>query len=152
MTRRLSPYQRMLKNQSSDQEIATVLNNLAVIRLKEGVPAEAEELIDKALRIYDGMKEVNVHHAAALTTKASLLYHMGRYPEALDFFQNALGLTERFFGKNLEYAVGERNISMVYEALGNDAYAYHHMTNALFLIEAILGTDHPPLTNSTKPP
>jgi tetratricopeptide (TPR) repeat protein len=136
-------YEGMCKTEASEHEIATALNNLAVIRLKMGNDAEAQILIDEALVYYDKMPEENVHHAAALSTKGSLLFRSGQHREALASFQKSLELTERFFGKNIEYAIAARNIAKTYEALDDLLPARNYILSAKTVFEQILGSDHP---------
>jgi tetratricopeptide (TPR) repeat protein len=138
----LESYELTWKLGLGDHEKATSLNNLAVICLRAGRPQEAEQYIDEALAVYNRMPEPNVHHAAALSTKASLLFRGGQYRRALDLFLRARELTERFFGRNIEYATSERSISMAYEALGETRAAAAHMKIALSLFESILGQEH----------
>ncbi|MDR2108797.1 MAG: tetratricopeptide repeat protein [Coriobacteriales bacterium] len=100
-----------------EHELATTYNNLASIYLKLGRMAEAEEACGNALALYQRMPRENVHHAAALATFAALRFEQGDYPAAEAALQEALVLTEHFFGRNAEYAVAERNLAQVREAL-----------------------------------
>ena len=47
---------------------------------------DAETTIDQALDAYDKMPERNIHHAAALSTKATLLYRAGNYAQGSGTF------------------------------------------------------------------
>ena len=124
-----------------DHEIAASLNNLAAIRLRMGDVDAANGLITEALGIYDAMPETDVHHAAALATKAALLCRYGEYHEALEGFRRALELTRRFFGENIEYAICKRNIADVFELLGDKAAAISELTDAARIFERIHGAD-----------
>jgi tetratricopeptide (TPR) repeat protein len=128
---------------TGDHEKAASRNNLAVLCLRAGRLREAEAYIDEALDLYDRMAETDVHHAAALTTKAALLYRAGQYQKALPLFLRATDLTAHFFGKNIEYAAGERHIAMTYEALGDSKNALVHIKSAQETYEQLLGPDHP---------
>ncbi len=128
---------------TGDHEKAASRNNLAVLCLCAGRPREAEAYIDEALDLYDRMPEPDVHHAAALTTKATLCCRAGQFEKALPLFLRAKDLTARFFGRNIEYAAGERHIAMTYEALGDLKNALVHIASALKTYEQLLGPDHP---------
>ena len=128
---------------SDENEIAASLSNLAVIHLNLGELDAADQLIAEALAIYDGMTEPDVHHAAALTTKAVISCRAGYHYGALDGFRRALELTRQFFGENIEFAACKRNISDVYELLGDIPSAVMELTDAARILESILGPDHP---------
>lgn len=132
-------YELIRQDASNTHELATALNNLAVILFKKKDFAQAEALADQALALYASMKEENVHHAAALSTKATLLYSAGNHGEALRDFLRALELTGMFFGKNIEYAVCERNIATVCETIGDIPAALQHLESSASVFETILG-------------
>ena len=71
--------EKMRSGIGNEHEIASSLNNLAAINLRLGELDTADSLISEALKIYDAMEEPNVHHAAALTTKAALMCRRGGY-------------------------------------------------------------------------
>ncbi|MCL2124982.1 MAG: tetratricopeptide repeat protein [Oscillospiraceae bacterium] len=129
-------------------EIASSLNNLASIRFQLGELDAADTLISEALQIYDGMDEPDVHHAAALATKAAIMCRLGDYKGALQGFQQALGLTRRFFGENIEYAICRRNTSEVFELLGDVPSAIEELSDAVRIMEQIRGSDHPSVTDA----
>jgi tetratricopeptide (TPR) repeat protein len=62
----------MRRSAGMEHEIATSLNNLANIRLRQEKIDAAETLVSEALEIYESMTEKNSHHAAALSTWASI--------------------------------------------------------------------------------
>jgi len=129
-------------NGSSEHETASSLNNLACFCIKMGRLDEARKLILEALSIYDAMPG-NVHHSAALSTMATIYYQCGDYEDALKTFERSLSLTERSFGRNIEYATTLNSIALTYKALGNKAKALENQCLACELIEDILGKDHP---------
>ena len=135
-------YALILALDCGDHEIATSLSNLAAISLRAGNASDAEAYIDEALTVYDRMPEENVHHAAALNTKAALLSRAGRHREALDFYLRASDLTERFFGRNIDFAAVQRHIAVAYAALGDTSAAARHLTTALAVYQSILGQGH----------
>ncbi len=136
-------YEAMRQGAYPDAKIATALGNLASIRHGMGEGAEAEELIDEALALYERMPEEHVHHAAALSMKGTLLYRSRQFDEALGAFRLSLELTERFYGENIEYAIAARNVSAAHEALGDIPEALRSMEAARDTFERILGPEHP---------
>ena len=133
---------------SGDHEIATSLNNLASIRLGLGELDTADTLVTEALEYYDAMPEPNVHHAAAITTKAAIMSRRGDYKSALAGFRKALDLTQRFFGENIEFAICKRNISEICELLGDNATAAQELTDAIHTMERLLPPDHPAIKSA----
>ena len=129
----------MRTGRGNEHEIASSLNNVASIRLQQGELDAADELITEALEIYDTMIEPDVHHAAALTTKAVIMCRKGNHRESLSEFRRALGLTKRFFGENIEFAICRRNISEVFEVLGDTPSAVEELSDAVRIMEKILG-------------
>jgi tetratricopeptide (TPR) repeat protein len=123
-------------------EIATALNNLAAIDIQRGKYDEAEPLIAEALDLYNNMPEENVHHAAALSTWATVLFAKRDLDGARDAFTRSLALTYKFFGRNIEYAQVERNLSAVYETLGDMTNAKRHLASGYETIKGILGDAH----------
>ena len=134
----------------SRHEIATSLNNLAAIRMSLGQPEEADQLVSESLEIYESFEEPDAHHVAALSTKAALQYRFGDYNGALNGFQRALVLTHRFFGENIEYAICKRNISDVYAILGDKQAAMTEISDAVQIMEKLLGTDHQAVKDARK--
>jgi len=130
-----------------DHEIAASLNNIASIRLKLGEIEAADALVSESLSIYDAMPEPDVHHAAALTTKAVVRFRSGDISGALEGFKQGLELTRRFFGENIEFAVCRRNIADVYERLGKIPEAIEELNDADRVASGILGDAHPMVVN-----
>ena len=134
----------------NEHEVATSLNNLASIHLGLGELEDAGKLISEALEMFDAMPEPDVHHAAALTTKAVLMCREGNHRESLDSFRRALELTRKFFGENIEFAICRRNISEVYELLGETPTAIAELTDALRIMKRILGPNHETVIKTQK--
>ena len=138
------------ESNGNEHEISASLNNLAAIELRQGNTDAADEYISEALAIYDAMPETDVHHAAALTTKSVILCRAGDYNGALNGFRQALELTRRFFGENIELASCKRNISDVCELLGDLQSAAAEQADAVRIMERILGPDHPSVQDARK--
>ena len=134
---------RLRANEGNEHEIAVSLNNLAAIKLGQNDQVSADVYVSEALEMYDAMTETNVHHAAALTTKAVLQCRAGNYNSALEGFRRALELTKLFFGENIEFAICKRNISDVCGLLGDHDAAVSEQAEAVSIMERILGREHP---------
>ena len=134
----------------NEHEVASSLNNLAAIRLQLGELDAADMLISEALEIYDGMTEPNIHHAAALATKAAIICRKGDHHGSLDGFRRALELTRRFFGENIEFAICRRNISEVNELLGDIPSAIAELSDAVRIMENIRGSRHTSVLDARK--
>ena len=126
----------------NSSERAGLLFNLASMQLELGDKALADEMISEALEIYDAMPEPDVHHAAALTAKAVLLCAQGDHQGSLSGFRRALELTKVFFGENIEYARCKQCISEVCELLGDMPSSIAEMSDAVRILENLLGADH----------
>ena len=135
--------QIMRAGSGNEHEIASSLNNLAAIHLQLDHLDVSDELISEALAIYDSMVEPNVHHAAALATKAALMCRSGDYDSSLLGFRRSLELTRKFFGENIEFAICKRNISEVCQLLGDISSAVEELTDSLRITKKLLGDDHP---------
>jgi tetratricopeptide (TPR) repeat protein len=123
-------------------EIATALNNLASIRLRLDDLESAEELLREALALYDGMERENFHHGAALASMGAVLYRKSLFAEAIEQFQASCEATERFFGKNIEFASGQHNLALAYEAIGNYDSAISHQRLSEEITRGLLGAEH----------
>jgi tetratricopeptide (TPR) repeat protein len=131
-------------------EIATSLNNIAAIRMRMNNLEAAEKLISESLAIYEAMPEPDVHHAAAIATKAAIKCRTGDYFGALEGFKQALELTGRSFGENIEFAACRRNIADVYELLDDIPSAIAELSSAAEIMERILGASHPTAMDARK--
>jgi tetratricopeptide (TPR) repeat protein len=124
------------------QETAVSLNNLASIAIARNDWDQAERFVGAALEIFEGMPSPDPHRAAALATKGMIHFQRKEYREALDSFEAARALTGKFFGENIDYAVAERSLAAVYEAMGDNGSAIAHQRAALKITERILGQGH----------
>ena len=132
----------MRDGRSGAHEIAASLNNLAAIYIKLDDLETADKLISEALALYDSMREIDLHHAAALTTKAVVQCRTGDFSGALEGFQQSLEFIGRFYGENVEFAICKRNISDIFELLGNLPSAISELSDSTRILERILGPDH----------
>ena len=123
-------------------ERAGLLSSLASIHLHLGQLGVADRLVSEALEIYNTMAELSVHQTAALTIEAVLMCRKGNYQGSLNSFRQALALTKRFFGENIDFAICRRNISEVCELLGDIPSAIEEMSGAVRIMEKLLDPGH----------
>lgn len=122
------------------------LNTQAVVSFREGRPAEAQRLLEQALRLAPAMPEAHnnlgmVLHALGQRTAAKEKYRRALallpvYPEAL----NNLGLAwsdegnqdeaircfENALAAKPDYSSAHLNLAIVYDKLGKRSDAFHH--------------------------
>ena len=134
----------------NEHEVASSLNNLAAMHLQLGDLDIADGEITEALQIFGRMQEPDPHHAAALTAKAVINYRKGDRSGALAGFRRASDLTKRFFGENIEYATCKRNISEVCASLGDIPSAISELSDAIRIMERILGPEHATVLDAKK--
>jgi tetratricopeptide (TPR) repeat protein len=127
---------------AGNHEIATALSNLASVSVRMGSFNKAELLLREALELHEQMEQENFHHGAVLSALGTVLHSQERYSEAVAVFQQSVEATERFFGKNIEYAIGQYNLARTLEALGNVLDATAHQLKALEVTNDLLGADH----------
>ena len=132
----------------NEHEIASSLNNIASIRFQLGELDTADKLITEAMVIYDALETPDVHHAAALATMSAVKCQKGDYNGSLQGFQRALELTKHFFGENIEFAICKRNISEVFELLGDIPSAISELADAVRILESIFGGEHTATINA----
>jgi CHAT domain-containing protein/tetratricopeptide (TPR) repeat protein len=98
---------------------ATCLNKLSLLLLYRGALAEAESLMQRALRIrqklYPGQAHPDV--AASLGNLGLLYFQMGAYEEAKEPLNRALDILDELAGKDAAYLLGASNVRRTLAAL-----------------------------------
>jgi CHAT domain-containing protein/Tfp pilus assembly protein PilF len=130
--------------------VATSLNNLALLYDEQGKYAEAEPLYQRALRIYEkalGLKHRNV--ATSLLNLAALYRDQGKYAEAEPLYQRALRIYEKALGaEHPAVATSLNSLALLYGNQGKYAEAEPLHQRALRIKEKALGTEHPAVATS----
>ena len=102
----------------SHSEVASSLNNLAMLYDHQGRTSEAEPLYKRALAIFEtafGPDQPNVNVAKSLNNLAALYDHQGRYAEAEALYKRALAIFERALGPDHpEVANSLNNLAVLY--------------------------------------
>ena len=127
------------------QNVAALLNNLAVFYQNEGRLSDAGPLLKRSLAIDE--KRLGPNDPAIGTTLNNLadLYRVQhRYTEAERFFKRALSIREGNAGRD-DPGVGEvlGNMAKMFDELGRNAEAEQAFARALSNIEKGRGSDHP---------
>jgi tetratricopeptide (TPR) repeat protein len=132
-------------------ERAGLYNELGGFYKHIGRYAESEGEFARALGIFEAAGKceapeyatVLLNLADTLTARAARHCRDGDYHGALGGFRQALELTRRAFGENIDFANCKRNISDICELLGHIPLAITELSDAARILEGILGSDHP---------
>jgi len=120
-----------LGNQHPD--VATSLDNLALLYQNQGRYAEAEPLYQQALAIVKlalGDKHPDV--ATSLNNLAELYRNQGRYAEAEPLYQQALAIVKLALGKqHPDVAISLNNLAALYQSQGNFERAIAFLTQGM---------------------
>jgi tetratricopeptide (TPR) repeat protein len=130
--------------------VASNLNNLALLYHSLGDYAKAEPLYQRALAIDEkalGLEHPNV--ATDLNNLAALYDHMGAYAKAEPLLQRALAIREKVLGpEHPDVAFSLNNLAGLYYSLGEYAKAEPLYQRALAIYEKALGPEHPAVATS----
>ena len=130
---------------SDHKNVATALNNLALLYDDQGKYAEAEPLYRRSLAIRE--KTLGPDHpdvAQALNNVAALYYTQGKYAEAEPLYRRSLAIREKTLGPDHpDVASTLNNLAALYDAQGKYAEAEPLYRRSLAIHEKALGPDHP---------
>ena len=128
-------------------DLATRLNNLALLYHNTGRYAEAEPLFKRAIVI--GEKTLGLEHpdlATRLNNLARLYRVTGRYAEAEPLFKRAIAIDEKTFGpEHPDLATPLNNLALLYRDTGRYAEAEPLYQRAIAILDKNLPSDHPNL-------
>jgi tetratricopeptide (TPR) repeat protein len=131
-------------------DVATSLNNLAVLYAHQGRYSEAEPLYRDAVAMRKRLLgEDHPNIATSLNNLAWLYDAQGHYSEAEPLYQRALILRERVLGPDHpDVAESLNNLAELYRAQRRYSEAEPLCQRALALRERVLGPDHPDVATS----
>ena len=131
-------------------DVATSLNNLALLYKAKGDYARAEPLYQRALAIRE--KALGPEHpdvAESLNNLAVLYNAKGDYARAEPLYQRALAIREKALGpEHPDVANSLNNLAALYEEKRDYARAEPLFQRALAIREKALGPDHPDVATS----
>jgi tetratricopeptide (TPR) repeat protein len=126
-------------------DVATSLNNLALLYQDQGKYDEALPLYQRALDIKERTLGPDHPSVATSLNNLALLYKdQGKYDEALPLYQRALDIEERSLGPDHpSVATSLNNLALLYKDQGKYDEALPLYQRALAIDERTLGPDHP---------
>src|SRR6266566_410547 len=126
-------------------DLATSLNNLAMLYRMQGKYAQAETLFQRALEIRQRTLGVNHPDVAQSCNALAGLYRAQRkYEQAEPLYQQALAIDEQVPGPvRPDLATTLNNLALLYQTLGKYALAEPFYWRALAIYEQLLGPEHP---------
>ncbi len=126
-------------------DVASSLNNLALLYDHQGRYADAEPLYQRSLAIRE--KALGRDHPAvamALNNLAGLYRGQGRYDDAEPLYQRSLAIREKALGRDHpDVAQSLNNLAALYNNQGRYADAEPLYQRSLAIREKALGRDHP---------
>ena len=126
-------------------DVATWLNDLALLLADQGNYRDAEPLFRRALAIDE--KVLGPNHpgvATDLNNLASLLNAQGNYRDAEPLYRRALAIGEKTLGPNHPNVASHlNNLALLLKAQGNYRDAEPLYRRALAIDEKVLGPNHP---------
>ncbi len=134
-------YAYVMENEKANDHLrATELINISTLLLDCRCADEAEAAVRTAIDIFESMPKENVHLAAAYNAYATVCVKKGAIEKAYGLYLKALDSVERFFGKNIEYAICQENLAQCALAC-NIPEAKEHAEEALRVLRTIRPDD-----------
>jgi tetratricopeptide (TPR) repeat protein len=131
-------------------DVATSLNNLAMVFSELGRYVEAEPLYKRSVAIYEqalGPDHINV--ANSVNNLALLYQAQGRYTDAEPLYQRSLAIREKALGPDHpDVAASLNNLAELYSAQERNADARPLYQRSLAILEKALRPDHPAVATS----
>jgi len=126
-------------------DVATSLNNLALLYGYQGRYSEAEPLFQQSLAIRE--QQLGADHllvATSLNGLGLLYWEQGRFSEAEPLLQRSLAIREQQLGLNHPYTAQSLNdLALLYRYQGRYSEAEPLFQRSLAIREQQLGADHP---------
>jgi tetratricopeptide (TPR) repeat protein len=131
-------------------DVATSLNNLALLYYSQGRYADAEKLRLQCLEIErETLGEKHPQFASSLNNLSELYRSQGRYEEAEPLYLQALALNQELLGdRHPSVATSINNLAALYDLQGRYAEAELLYKQALALRQELLGDRHPSVAAS----
>ncbi len=131
-------------------DVASSLNNLAMLYYNQGKYEQAEPLYQQALSIVQhvlGPEHPDV--AGSLNNLALLYYNQGKYEQAEPLYQQALSIRQHVLGpEHPNVATSLNNLALLYQDQGKYEQAEPLYQQALSIRQHVLGPEHPDVATS----
>jgi CHAT domain-containing protein len=120
------------------------LEYLAIIRTRQGRPAEAESLLKRAIAVNEGTGFFPETSQAQLFAPLARTYlAQGRYAEAEPLLKRVLAIREKIIGLDNRFAAEDADtLAVVYTHLGRHGEAQSLFDRALASLDRSIGTNH----------
>lgn len=92
-------------------ELATTYINLGELQVRQNKLEMARESFEEACRIFEEDGGEDVHYSSACAGLGQVFYLKGQLPEAVRWYEKALTLMERDFGRTKYYKILEANLA-----------------------------------------
>lgn len=92
-------------------ELATTYINLGELQVRQNKLEMARESFEEACRMFENDGGGDVHYSSACAGLGQIYYLKGRTQEAVNWYEKALALMERDFGRTEYYRVLEANVA-----------------------------------------
>jgi tetratricopeptide (TPR) repeat protein len=149
LTGQFEGYLNVLQGMESP-ELATSLDRLGQLYLKQGRYLEAEPHFKKALKLREGLlRTEHLDVATSLNNLAVLYESQGRYAEAEPLYGRSLSIMEQQLGpEHPDVATSLNNLAGLYKSQGRYAEAEPLYGRSLSIREQQLGPEHPDVATS----
>jgi tetratricopeptide (TPR) repeat protein len=126
------------------KQVASLLNNLALVSQEQGKYAEAEPLFQRSLSLHEQYRPEQEGVAATLSNLAELYVDLGRYADAEPLFKRAISIGEKTWGAGNDHvATILSNLARLYDKEARYQEAEPLFRRALEIHEKELGSQHP---------
>jgi tetratricopeptide (TPR) repeat protein len=131
-------------------DVATSLNNLALLYKSQGKYEKAEPLYVQSLEIYKRLLgEEHPDVATSLSNLAGLYNSQGQYEKAEPLYVQSLEMRKRLLGEeHPDVATSLNNLALLYESQGQYEKAEPLYVQSLEMRKRLLGEEHPDVATS----
>ena len=124
-------------------ETATIYTNLAQALFRLHKQAEALQVLNMAMRIFEGNPvRRDPHYAAALAASGQMYYAMQEYALAVQAYEAALHYTKACYGENKDFATICDNCALALDALGDKGKSATYREQGKMVRSNLTGTKH----------
>ncbi|CAF3332840.1 unnamed protein product [Rotaria socialis] len=143
-------YNELLKNASSDSNIAHIYHQLGMLKYHQGIYQEAAIFYENSLEVILKTLPEDDASLAGTYNNIGLVYKsMGDYSKALEYYDKSREIKEKFLSPDdPDLALTYNNIGAVYKAMDENAKALEFFEKSIKIKEISLPPNHPDLATS----